>query len=47
MEKMAEQLRRPHSHVEGVDERPVGWLEDCLAGLPAPHRVPTGTYLKH
>jgi cytidylate kinase len=47
MEKTAEQLRRPYSHVEGVDERPVGWLEECLSGLLTRDRVPTGTYLKH
>ncbi len=47
IEKTAEHLRRPAFHIEGGDERPVGWLEDCLTGLLTQYRVPTGTYLKH
>jgi hypothetical protein len=47
IEKTAEQLERPSFHIEGVDERPVRWLEDALTGLLTQHRVPTGTYLKH
>jgi hypothetical protein len=47
MEKIAEKLGRPSSHVEGVDERPIGWLEECLTGILAAHRILPGTYLKH
>jgi hypothetical protein len=47
MEKIAERLGRPASHVEGVDERPVGWFEECLTGLLAGQRVAPGTYLRH
>jgi cytidylate kinase len=47
VEKTAEHLHRPASHIEKADERPVHWLEDCLTGLLTQYRVPTGTYLKH
>lgn len=47
LDKIAENLRLSPGHVEKVDERPVGWLEDCLSGLVAQTRVAAGTYLKH
>jgi cytidylate kinase len=47
IEKTAEHLRRPAFHIGEVDERPIRWLEDCLTGLLAQNRVPTGTFLKH
>jgi cytidylate kinase len=47
IEKTAEHLQRPAFHLEGTDERPIHWLEDCLTGLLTQHRVPMGTYLKH
>jgi hypothetical protein len=47
LEKVAEQVRHPASHVEGVDERPINWLEDCLAGLMTHHRISGTTYLRH
>jgi hypothetical protein len=47
MEKIAEKVRRPASHLEGVDERPANWLEECLTGLMTEYRVGATTYLKH
>jgi hypothetical protein len=47
IDKVAEKLGRPASHVEGVDERPVGWLEECLTSLLAGQRLKPGTYVKH
>jgi hypothetical protein len=47
MEKISENVRHPASHVEGVDERPVNWLEDCLTGLMTQYRISATTYLRH
>lgn len=47
LDKVAERLRRPPSHLQAVDERPGSWLEETLSGLFAEHRVSIDTYLKH
>jgi cytidylate kinase len=47
LDQVARQLRRPPSHVQGIDERPVSWLEDCLAGLLDRSHVSPDAYLKY
>jgi hypothetical protein len=47
LEKVAEDVRHPASHLEGVDERPVNWLEDCLTGLMTRYRISATSYLRH
>jgi hypothetical protein len=46
MEKIGEQVRHPASHIEGVDERSVSWLEDCMANLLTEYRISATSYLK-
>jgi hypothetical protein len=47
LDKVAERLRRPPSHLEDVDERPGSWLGECFSGLF--DKVPVGSdiYLKY
>jgi len=47
LDKVAEELRRPPSHLQGVDERPATWLADCLSNLFDKHHVGADAYLKH
>jgi cytidylate kinase len=47
LDKIAEELRRPRSHLEAVDERPGSWLEECLSGLLGEYHVSTHSYLKY
>jgi cytidylate kinase len=45
--KIAEEMGKPTTHVRGVDERQFSWLEECLAGLMSEYRVNPSEYLKH
>jgi len=47
LDKIAEELRRPPTALEGVDERPSSWLGECLSGLFAKYSVGADVYLKH
>jgi len=47
LDKVAEFLRRPASHLQGVDERPATWVGECLACLFDKYHVGSDTYLKH
>jgi cytidylate kinase len=45
--KIAEEMGKPTTHVRGVDERYFNWLEECLGGLVAEYHVSPSAYLKH
>jgi cytidylate kinase len=47
LDKIAEELRRPPSRLEAVDERPASWLEECLSALGDQHHVSPDTYFKY
>jgi hypothetical protein len=47
LDKVAERLHRPASHLQGVDERPATWLGECMASLFDKYHVGSDTYLKH
>lgn len=47
LEKIAEELGRSPTQLEGVDERPVPWLEECLACLFDRYHVGSDAYVKH
>jgi cytidylate kinase len=47
LDKVAEQMRRPSFHLQGIDERPASWLEDCLRALTTDHGVSTSVYIKY
>jgi cytidylate kinase len=47
LDRIAQKLRRPPAQVEGVDERRVSWLGECLASLFDRYPVEADTYLKH
>jgi len=47
LDKIAEELRRPPSHLDAVDERPATWLGECLACLFDKFHVGSDVYLKH
>jgi cytidylate kinase len=44
--KIAEEMGKPTTHIRGVDERQFSWLEECLAGLMSEYRVNPSEYLK-
>jgi cytidylate kinase len=45
--KIAEEMGKPSTHVRGVDEKHFNWLEECLAGLLSDYHVNPTSYLKH
>src|SRR5262245_58219201 len=47
LDKIAEELRRPASRLEAVDERPASWLEECLSALLDKQTVSPDTYFKY
>jgi hypothetical protein len=47
LDKVAEEMRRPPAALQGVDERPGSFLEDCLAGLLRDYHVTADVYLKY
>lgn len=47
IDKIAEEMGKPSTHVRGVDERHFNWLEECLAGLLSEYHVNPTSYLKH
>jgi cytidylate kinase len=47
LDAIAEEMRRPAFSVEAVDERPGGWLEECLSGLLNEYHVSSDTYFKY
>jgi cytidylate kinase len=47
LDKVAEQMRKPTFRVEGIDERPVNWLEDCLRAFSLAEHVNPSAYHKH
>jgi len=47
LDRIAEEMHRPPSHLEGVDERPVNWLGECLAGLFDKYHVGSDAYVKY
>jgi hypothetical protein len=47
LDKIAEELGRPQSRLQSIDERPTRWLEECLSGLMDQYHVSSNVYLKH
>jgi cytidylate kinase len=47
LDKVAEEMRRPTFHLEAVDERRVGWLENALSSLLSDYHVDADAYLKY
>lgn len=47
LDKIAEDIRKPAFHLEGLDERPTNWLEDCLTALSNRYPVSAGQYFKY
>src|SRR5579883_2573897 len=47
LDKVAEEMRKPTFRVEGIDERPVNWLEDCLRAFAMAEHVNPTAYHKH
>ncbi len=47
LDRIAEELRRPPSQLEGVDERPASWLGECLSCLLDRYHVASDAYLKY
>jgi cytidylate kinase len=47
LDKIGEEMKRPPRHLEGVDERPGNWLEECLAGLLSEYHVSADAYFKY
>lgn len=47
IDKIAEELGKPSTHVRGVDERYFNWLEECMAGLLTEYHVSPAAYLKN
>jgi cytidylate kinase len=45
--KIAEEMGKPSTHVRGVDERYFSWLEECMAGVMSDYHVNPTAYLKH
>lgn len=47
LDKVAGEMGKPAFRVEGIDERPVNWLEECLRSLTTAEHVSTTAYHKH
>jgi hypothetical protein len=47
LDKIGEDMRRPPRHLQALDERPVSWLEEFLAGVASQHSVSPDRYLKY
>jgi cytidylate kinase len=47
LDKVAEEMRRPTFHFEGMDERPVNWIENCVRSFASEHHVNSSVYLKY
>ncbi len=47
LDKIAEEMRKPTFRVEGIDERPVTWLEECLRSFTTAEHVSATAYHKH
>lgn len=45
--KIAEEMGKPTTHVRGVDEKYFSWVEESLAGLLTEYHVNPASYLKH
>lgn len=45
--KIADEMKRPPSRLEAVDEQPVGWLQETIGNLLGQYQVGTDTYLKY
>jgi hypothetical protein len=46
IDKIAEEIGRPSFHVRGLDEKPVGWLEEFFTSLGGQYPVSPMAYLK-
>jgi cytidylate kinase len=47
LDQVAERMRQPTFRLEGMDERPVHWLQDCVQAFAAQHHISPTAYVKH